>query len=309
MSQAGVSAFGCANRSYLLRIRQAPILSADEEQELARRYRVNGDTRAADRLVTSHLRLVARAARNYRGYGVPLDELICAGNLGLVQAVHRFDPDRGFRFATYAMWPIRAAIVDHVLHSASLVKLANTAAQKRLFFGLRRAKSQLGLSEQSDLSAEQVETIARTLDVSEQDVRYMNRRLGAPDQSLNVAAHADAEDEWQNWLIDESCDQETTFAERELLSARSALLHNAIHVLSARELQIVTERWCRERRQTLDALAQRFGISRERVRQIEVRALEKLRCAMEDGPVRADRAAPGGPVFYVERPVTQQAAA
>jgi RNA polymerase sigma-32 factor len=280
MSQAGVRVFDYTNRNYLARVRRAPTLSAEEEQELARRYRVNDDIRAADRLVTSHLRLVAKVARNYRGYGVPLDELIGAGNLGLVQAVRRFDPDRGFRFATYAMWPIRAAILDHVLHSVSLVKLATTAAQKRLFFGLRRAKSQLGLAEQSELAVEHVEMIARALDVSHQEVRYMNRRLGAPDQSLNIAPHDGAEDEWQNWLIDESSDQETAYAEREVLSTRVALLRNAIHVLNARELQIVTERWCRERRTTLDVLAQRIGISRERVRQIEVRALDKLRTAM-----------------------------
>jgi len=281
MSAVNPKAAPGASRGYLDRIKQFPMLSAEEEQELARRYRDYGDTAAADQLVTSHLRLVAKAAQRYCGYGVPLDELISAGNVGLVQAVRRFDPERGFRLTTYAIWPIRAAIIEHVLHSASLVKVATTAAQKKLFFKLRRLKRQHGLQDECDLPPEIVDRIARSLDVPEQDVVHMNRRLWASDHSLN-ASMPGSDGEWQDWLVDEADDQETALAEREILSTRAALLRRAIHVLNARELRIVTERWCRDKRATLDVLARRHGVSRERVRQIEVRALDKLRAAMNE---------------------------
>jgi RNA polymerase sigma-32 factor len=268
------------SRDYLDRIKQYPMLSAEEEQELARRYRDHGDVAAVERLATSHLRLVAKVAQQYRGYGIPLDELIGAGNLGLVQAARRFDPERGFRFTTYAIWPIRAAIIEHVLHSMSLVKIATTAPQKKLFFRLRRLKSQVGLMEESELAPELVEKIALSLDVPEQDVVQMNRRMWATDHSLNVSVQDGSEGEWLDWLVDETDDQEMALAEREILSARMTKLRGAINVLKARELQIVMERWCCDKRTTLDVLAQRYGVSRERVRQIEVRALNKLRDAM-----------------------------
>jgi RNA polymerase sigma-32 factor len=273
-----------ASHSYLDMVKRFPMLSADEEQELARRYRDHGDTDAVDRLATSHLRLVAKAAQRYRGYGVPLEELISAGNLGLVQAARRFDPERGFRFTTYALWPIRAAIIEHVLHSISVVKIATTAAQKKLFFRLRRLKRQIGLPEESDLTPELVDKIARSLEVPEQDVVQMNHRMWAADHSLNVPLQADSEGEWQDRLVDETDDQETALAEREIRSARITKLRDVVHVLKTRELQIVMERWCCDKRTTLDVLAQRYGVSRERVRQIEVRALNKLRDAMSADP-------------------------
>jgi RNA polymerase sigma-32 factor len=282
MSAVNAEAALQVSRSYLDRIKQFPMLSAEEERELARRCRDHGDTAAADRLVTSHLRLVVTAAQRYRGYGVPLDELISAGNVGLVQAVRRFDPERGFRLTTYAIWLIRAAIIEHVLHSVSLVKVATAAAQKKLFFKLRRLKKQHGLQDECDLPPEFVDEIARSLDVPERDVVHMNRRLWASDHSLNASMQTGSDGEWQDWLIDEADDQEATLAEREILSTRVALLRRAINVLNARELQIVMERWCREKRATLDVLARRHGVSRERVRQIEVRALEKLRVAMNE---------------------------
>lgn len=268
------------SHGYLGKIKQFPMLSADEEQELARRYRDHGETAAADRLATSHLRLVVKIAQQFRGYGVPLDELISAGNLGLVQAAKRFDPERGFRFTTYAIWPIRAAIIEHVLHSMSLVKIATTAAQKKLFFNLRRLKSEVGLLDESDLTSELIGRIARSLDVPEQDVVQMNRRMWASDHSLNLSLQPDSEGEWQDCLVDETDDQEIALAEREIRSARMTRLRDAIHVLKTRELQIVMARWCCDKRTTLDLLARRYGVSRERVRQIEVRALNKLRDAM-----------------------------
>jgi RNA polymerase sigma-32 factor len=283
MPPAGLLVEGRVNRNYIDKIKQYPMLSADEEQELARRYRDHGDVATVERLATSHLRLVAKVAQQYRGYGIPVDELISAGNLGLVQAARRFDPERGFRFTTYAIWPIRAAIIEHVLHSMSLVKIATTASQKKLFFRLRRLKSQVGLIEENELAPELVEKIARSLDVPEQDVVQMNRRMWATDHSLNVSVQGDSEGEWQDWLVDESDDQEMALAEREILSARMTKLRGAISVLKARELQIVMERWCCDKRTTLDVLAQRYGVSRERVRQIEVRALNKLRDAMNVG--------------------------
>jgi RNA polymerase sigma-32 factor len=235
---------------------------------------------AAHKLVTSHLRLVAKIAMGYRGYGLPVGELISEGNVGMMQAVKRFDPDRGFRLATYAMWWIRAAIQEYILHSWSLVKMGTTAAQKKLFFNLRRLKGQMQAIDDGDLQPEQVAKIAHALDVPEQDVVSMNRRLSAPDHSLNAPVRADSEGEWQDWLVDESESQETAIADREELSGRKALLSGALKTLNDRERHILIERRLKDNPTTLEELSQQYGISRERVRQIEVRAFEKLQKAM-----------------------------
>jgi RNA polymerase sigma-32 factor len=265
---------------YLQEIRKFPMLSAEEELELSRRWRDNQDMEAAHKLVTSHLRLVAKIAMGYRGYGLPVGELISEGNVGMMQAVKRFDPDRGFRLATYAMWWIRAAIQEYILHSWSLVKMGTTAAQKKLFFNLRRLKGQMQAIDDGDLKPEQVAKIAHALDVPEQDVISMNRRLSAPDHSLNAPVRADSEGEWQDWLVDESESQETTIAEREELSGRKALLNSALKTLNDRERHILIERRLKDNPTTLEDLSQQYGISRERVRQIEVRAFEKLQRSM-----------------------------
>ncbi|MBX5453172.1 MAG: RNA polymerase sigma factor RpoH [Acidobacteriia bacterium] len=266
---------------YLQEIRKYPMLSAEEELELARRWRDAHDIEAAHKLVTSHLRLVAKIAMGYRGYGLPLSELISEGNVGMMQAVKRFDPDRGFRLATYAMWWIRAAIQEYILHNWSLVKMGTTAAQKKLFFNLRRLKGQMQAIEEGDLQPEQVAEIARMLEVPEQDVINMNRRLAAPDHSLNAPVRLDSEGEWQDWLIDESESQESAIAEREELAGRQTLLANALKTLNERERHILIERRLKDNPTTLEDLSKHYGISRERVRQIEVRAFEKLQKAMK----------------------------
>ncbi len=266
---------------YLQEIRKFPMLSAEEELALAHRWRDEGDTEAAHKLVTSHLRLVAKIAMGYRGYGLPMGELISEGNVGMMQAVKRFDPDRGFRLATYAMWWIRAAIQEYILHSWSLVKMGTTAAQKKLFFNLRRLKGQMQAIDDGDLQPEQVAKIAHALDVPEQDVINMNRRLTAPDHSLNAPLRADSEGEWQDWLVDESESQETVIAEQEEVSGRKALLASALKTLNDRERHILIERRLKDNPTTLEELSQQYDISRERVRQIEVRAFEKLQKAMK----------------------------
>ena len=265
---------------YLQEIRKFPMLTPEEELELSRRWRDSEDMEAAHKLVTSHLRLVAKIAMGYRGYGLPVGELISEGNVGMMQAVKRFDPDRGFRLATYAMWWIRAAIQEYILHSWSLVKMGTTAAQKKLFFNLRRLKGQMQAIEDGDLKPEQVAKIAHVLDVPEQDVVSMNRRLSAPDNSLNAPVRADSEGEWQDWLVDESDSQETAIAESEELNGRKALLSGALKALNDRERHILIERRLKDNPTTLEELSQQYGISRERVRQIEVRAFEKLQKAM-----------------------------
>jgi len=252
------------------------MLEADEEFMLAKRWREHKDAEAAHRLVTSHLRLVAKIAMGYRGYGLPINELIAEGNVGMMQAVKRFDPDRGFRLATYAMWWIRAAIQEYILHSWSLVKIGTTAAQKKLFFNLRRVKGQIKAIEEGDLSPEQVNKIAERLDVPADDVISMNRRLAAPDNSLNAPLKAEGEGEWQDWLVDESPTQETRFAENEELSKRQKLLGQALASLNERERHILSERRLKDDPATLEDLSKEYDISRERVRQIEVRAFEKL---------------------------------
>ena len=265
---------------YLQEIRKFPMLEPEREYMLAKSWQQHEDSGAAHQLVTSHLRLVAKIAMGYRGYGLPLSELISEGNVGMMQAVKRFDPDRGFRLATYAMWWIRAAIQEYILHSWSLVKMGTTAAQKKLFFNLRRLKGQMQAIEEGDLSPEQVQAIATKLDVPEQDVVNMNRRLASPDHSLNAPLRAESEGEWQDFLVDETASQEITLADREELGKRRTLLANAMTALNDRERDILTERRLREAPTTLEDLSQKYGISRERVRQIEVRAFEKLQKAM-----------------------------
>ncbi len=266
---------------YLQQIRKFPMLSPEEELALSKRWRDHEDMDAAHKLVSSHLRLVAKIAMGYRGYGLPIGELISEGNVGMMQAVNRFDPDRGFRLATYAMWWIRAAIQEYILHSWSLVKMGTTAAQKKLFFNLRRLKGQMQAIEDGDLQPEQVAKIAHVLDVPEQDVISMNRRLAAPDHSLNATVRQDSEGEWQDWLVDETDSQETAYDVHEELSVRKALLSNAVKTLRERERHILAERRLKDNPTTLEELAQQYGVSRERIRQIEVRAFEKLQKAMK----------------------------
>ena len=266
---------------YLQEIRRFPMLTQDEEFMLAKRWVEHDDTEAAHKLVTSHLRLVAKIAMGYRGYGLPVAELIAEGNIGLMQAVKRFEPERGFRLATYAMWWIRANIQEYILRSWSLVKMGTTAAQKKLFFNLRKLKGQLQAIEEGDMSPEKVQKIAEALNVPEKDVVNMNRRLAAPDNSLNAPVRAEGEGEWQDWLVDDSVDQETELAEREELSNRRQLLTAAMEHLNDREKHIITERRLKEDPKTLEELSGEFNISRERVRQIEVRAFEKLQKAMK----------------------------
>ena len=262
-------------------IRKYPMLAHEEEERLARAWRDQGDQEAAHKLVNSHLRLVAKIAMGYRGYGLPVSELISEGNVGMMQAVKRFDPERGFRLSTYAMWWIRAAIQEYILHSWSLVKMGTTAAQKKLFFNLRRLKGQMQAIDDGDLQPEQVERIAHLLDVPEDDVVNMNRRLSSADSSLNAPIKMDGEGEWQDWLVDDSDSQETTIAEREELSGRKALLATALQTLTPRERHIITERRLKDNPATLEELSQQYNISRERVRQIEVRGFEKLQKSMK----------------------------
>ncbi|HSD35302.1 MAG TPA: RNA polymerase sigma factor RpoH [Alphaproteobacteria bacterium] len=267
---------------YLEDIRKFPMLEPDEEYMLAKRWREHGDSAAAQKLVTSHLRLVAKIAMGYRGYGLPVSELISEGNVGMMQAVKRFDPDRGFRLATYAMWWIRASIQEYILHSWSLVKMGTTAAQKKLFFNLRKVKGQLKALEEGDLTPEHVKQIAEGLNVPEADVVSMNRRLHAPDHSLNAPLKVEGEGEWQDWLVDEKPSQEVALAERDELTKRRKLLTEAMTQLNDRERHIITERRLKDDPTTLEDLSQQYGISRERVRQIEVRAFDKLQKAIRN---------------------------
>ena len=267
---------------YLDEIRRFPMLEQQQEYMLAKSWRERGDRDAAHQLVTSHLRLVAKIAMGYRGYGLPVAELISEGNVGMMQAVKRFDPERGFRLATYAMWWIRAAIQEYILHSWSLVKMGTTAAQKKLFFNLRKIKGRLQAFEEGDLAPETVTKIAEELSVPEQDVVSMNRRLAGADNSLNAPLRADGEGEWQDWLEDDSDSQEVVLGESEELALRREMLQTAMKGLNDRERHILTERRLTEDPKTLEDLSQEYGISRERVRQIEVRAFEKLQRAMRN---------------------------
>ena len=266
---------------YLTEIRKFPMLAKDEEFMLGKAWREHEDPQAAHRLVTSHLRLVAKIAMGYRGYGLPIGEVISEGNVGLMQAVKKFEPDKGFRLATYAMWWIRASIQEYILRSWSLVKMGTTASQKKLFFNLRKAKSAISAFQEGDLHPDQVDIIATKLGVQKDEVVSMNRRLSGPDASLNAPMRVDGESEWQDWLEDTSAvSQETLVAENEERSQRVSLLQAAMVDLSDRERHILTERRLKDDPTTLEDLASQYGVSRERVRQIEVRAFEKLQKAM-----------------------------
>jgi RNA polymerase sigma-32 factor len=266
---------------YLTEIRKFPMLAKDQEFMLAQRWKEHQDPEAAHQLVTSHLRLVAKIAMGYRGYGLPIGEVISEGNVGLMQAVKKFEPDKGFRLATYAMWWIRASIQEYILRSWSLVKMGTTAAQKKLFFNLRKAKSQISAFEEGDMRPEQVSLIATKLGVLDEEVISMNRRLSGPDSSLNAPLRSDSESEWQDWLQDETqVSQESVLAETEEHTIRMSLLDEAMKELSDRERHILTERRLKDDPTTLEELAAEYGVSRERVRQIEVRAFEKLQKAM-----------------------------
>jgi RNA polymerase sigma-32 factor len=278
--------------SYLQQIRKFPMLTQNEEFTLAKAWRDKGKVDSAHKLVTSHLRLVAKIAMGYRGYGLPLSELISEGNVGMMQAVKRFDPDRGFRLATYAMWWIRASIQEYILHSWSLVKMGTTASQKKLFFNLRKLKGQIKALEDGDMSPENVSKIATTLGVPEQDVVSMNRRLAAPDHSLNAPVRADGDGEWQDWLEDESANQETLLANSEELQKRRLLLTAAMKTLNDRERHILQERRLKDDPTTLEELSKIYEISRERVRQIEVRAFEKLQKAIRNAAIEQRLATP-----------------
>jgi RNA polymerase sigma-32 factor len=282
-----VSAHGGLTR-YLEEIRQFPMLEPQEEYMLAKSWREHGDRDAAHKLVTSHLRLVARIAMGYRGYGLPIGEVVSEGNVGLMQAVKRFDPDKGFRLATYAMWWIRAAIQEYILRSWSLVKMGTTAAQKKLFFNLRKIKGQLRALEEGDLRPDQVKRIATQLGVTEEDVVSMNRRL-AGDSSLNAPVRNDSESgEWQDWLVDETMDQETALAESEEAERRRGMLNNALQGLNERERRVFEARRLAEDPLTLEELSTEFGVSRERIRQIEVRAFEKVQKAVQKAAAAAE---------------------
>jgi RNA polymerase sigma-32 factor len=284
---------------YLGEIRRLPMLESQEEFILAKRWREHGDRTAAHQLVTSHLRLVAKIAMGYRGYGLPIAEVISEGNVGLMQAVKRFEPEKGFRLATYAMWWIKAAIQEYILRSWSLVKMGTTANQKKLFFNLRKAKSRISALDEGDMRPDQVKLIARRLGVTEQDVIDMNRRLSG-DASLNAPIREDGDSgEWQDWLMDERDSQEATLVASEELDNRRAALSDALEVLNDRERRIFEARRLADEPVTLEDLAVEFGVSRERVRQIEVRAFEKVQkavknrvAAMEAPPARATAAPP-----------------
>ncbi|HZC16543.1 MAG TPA: RNA polymerase sigma factor RpoH [Caulobacteraceae bacterium] len=266
---------------YLTEIRKFPMLTRDEEFMLAKRWKEHEDPEAAHRLVTSHLRLVAKIAMGYRGYGLPIGEVISEGNVGLMQAVKKFEPDKGFRLATYAMWWIRASIQEYILRSWSLVKMGTTAAQKKLFFNLRKAKSEISALEEGDLHPDQVHQIATKLGVLDSEVISMNRRLSGPDASLNAPLRSDGESEWQDWLADDNAvSQETQVADDEERTIRMSLLEEAMTELTDRERHILTERRLKDNPTTLEELASQYGVSRERVRQIEVRGFEKLQKAM-----------------------------
>jgi RNA polymerase sigma-32 factor len=279
---------------YLDEIRKFPMLQPQEEYMLAKRWREHGDSKAAHKLVTSHLRLVAKIAMGYRGYGLPIGEVVSEGNVGLMQAVKRFEPDKGFRLATYAMWWIKASIQEYILRSWSLVKMGTTANQKKLFFNLRKAKSSISALEDGDLRPDQVEVIATKLGVEKQDVIDMNRRLGG-DASLNAPVREDGDGEWQDWLADDSDSQEAVLAREEETDNRRLALSRALGVLNERERIIFEERRLKDDPITLEELAERFGVSRERVRQIEVRAFEKV----QDAVVKSIR--------EIERPAAQPA--
>ncbi len=273
---------------YLQEIRKFPMLAPDEEFMLGKRWKENGDTKAAHKLITSHLRLVAKIAMGYRGYGLPIGEVISEGNIGLMQAVKKFEPDKGFKLATYAMWWIKASIQEYVLRSWSLVKIGTTASQKKLFFNLRKIKGRIQAVEEGDLKPENVKYIAKTLGVDEKDVISMNRRMGG-DSSLNspLRADADGDGEWQDWLVDDKDSQETILVENQESQMRNGLLGDALSKLNDRERRVIEARKLQDEPATLDDLSKEFKVSRERIRQIEVRAFEKLQKAVKNAAQKA----------------------
>jgi len=294
MSSRGLPALsGEAGLSrYLTEIRKFPLLSPEDEFMYAKAWKEHEDPEAARKLVTSHLRLVAKIAMGYRGYGLPVSEIVSEGNVGLMQAVRRFDPDKGFRLATYAMWWIRASIQEYVLRSWSLVKMGTTAAQKKLFFNLRKAKNNIGAIEEGDLTPEHLATLSDRLGVTESEVTEMNRRLSGGDASLNAPLRSEGESEWQDWLADDTADQETRLAEREEMGDRHELLVDAMKDLTDRERDILQARRLQDEPATLEELSQKYGVSRERVRQIEVRAFEKIQRGMKAAMHQAALPAP-----------------
>tara|TARA_B100000965_G_scaffold346958_1_gene318777 strand:- start:2312 stop:3211 length:900 start_codon:yes stop_codon:yes gene_type:complete len=262
---------------YLAQIKKFPMLDAEEEYMLAKNWRENGNIKSAHKLVTSHLRLVAKIAMGYRGYGLPINELISEGNIGLMQAVKKFDPDKGFRLATYAMWWIKAAIQEYVLRSWSLVKMGTTTAQKKLFFNLKKIKSQIAPGQDGDLKDSQVNEISKRLDVDKSEVVNMNRRMMGQEKSLNDPIKSeDSNTEWQDWLVDENMDQELLVSQKQEYEDKKDLLNNAIKILNPREKSIIEYRRLSENPKTLDELSKKYKISRERIRQIETKAFEKL---------------------------------
>ena len=265
---------------YLAQIKKFPMLDAEEEYMLAKSWRERGNVKAAHKLVTSHLRLVAKIAMGYRGYGLPVNELISEGNVGLMQAVKKFDPEKGFRLAAYAMWWIKAAIQEYVLRSWSLVKMGTTTAQKKLFFNLKKIKSQIAPEQHGDLKDEQVKEISKRLDVKSEEVINMNRRMMGSEKSLNEPIKAGETDEWQDWLADDSMDQELVIAQKQEFDDKKSLLYDAIKILDKREKEILELRRLSEDPKTLEELSQKYKISRERIRQIETKAFEKLQKAM-----------------------------
>ncbi|MBL6861298.1 MAG: RNA polymerase sigma factor RpoH [Candidatus Pelagibacter bacterium] len=265
---------------YLAQIKKFPMLDAEEEYMLAKNWRENGNLKAAHKLVTSHLRLVAKIAMGYRGYGLPVNELISEGNLGLMQAVKKFDPDKGFRLATYAMWWIKAAIQEYVLRSWSLVKMGTTTAQKKLFFNLRKLKNQIAPGQDGDLKDEQVNEISKRLDVESYEVVNMNRRMMGQEKSLNAPIKSGETDEWQDWLVDDSLDQELIVSQKQEYDDKRELLDSAMLTLNDREKEIIMARRLSEQPETLEELSKKYKISRERIRQIETKAFEKLQKSM-----------------------------
>ena len=265
---------------YLAQIKKFPMIDAEEEYMLAKNWRENGNLQSAHKLVTSHLRLVAKIAMGYRGYGLPVNELISEGNLGLMQAVKKFDPEKGFRLATYAMWWIKAAIQEYVLRSWSLVKMGTTTAQKKLFFNLKKIKNQIAVGQEGDLRDEQVKEISKRLDVDSHEVVNMNRRMMGQEKSLNDPIKSGETDEWQDWLVDDSLDQELIISQKQEYDDKKELLNSAMKILNEREKEIITARRLSEEPQTLEDLSKKYKISRERIRQIETKAFEKLQKSM-----------------------------
>ncbi len=286
ISSASVPSLADGLSRYLSEIKKFPILEPDEEYMLAKRWKEHQDPKAAEKIVSSHLRLVAKIAGGYKGYGLPLVDLISEGNVGLMQALVKYDPEKGFRFSTYAMWWIKANIQEYILHSWSMVKIGTTAAQKKLFFNLRRLKNEMQGLDEGSLSKEHIKDIAGELNVSEKEVIEMSKRLSSPDQSLNAPLKKEGDEEWQDWLVDETSSHESRFLDRNEQTKRSAVLEKALNTLSEREHFVIMERRLKDPPETLESVSDALGISRERVRQIEIRAFDKLRKYVRMGAIQ-----------------------